>query len=336
MRTRTPLELEGSAIEGHPALRVWRGLPAIRREPIAIEVWREKRPTSIYRLLFADGEAAVFAKHCDAQSGDIQRTCHEDILPRLPVTSPLFHGSLRDTDGTWWLFLEDVGRETFSARDPEQRRLAGRWIGAVHRHGARVPAATALPRAGLERYREHLRSGQDRIGLNLDNRALTETDRDVLRAILQLEERVEARWSDFERALADVPATLVHGDFQPKNIRIQRDGVTPTLHAFDWELAGWGLPAVDLAPANGHDLSIQVDLDAYLAEVRLEWPQLDAAAISKQVALGHVLRRLAAVDWASRSLHFERADYLSDPVSSLRSIHSSLARAFAAAGEWLA
>ena len=333
---RTPLELNGSAIEGHPALQAWTGLPVVPAEPVGIEVWREKKPTSIYRLLFANGGMpAVFAKHCDAASGDLQRRCHEYILPRIPIASPRYFGSHRDDDGTWWLFLEDVGREMYSPSDPEQRRLAGRWIGALHRHGARVPVAAKLPGAGLQRFWEHLRSGEDHIRRNLGNAALTDADRAVLQSILQLVERAESLWNGFEQAFRGEPATLVHGDFQPKNVRIHRDGPAPTVYAFDWELVGWGIPAVDLAPANGHDLSIQVDLETYLAEVRVEWPHLDATAIRKQVALGHVLRRLAAVDWASHSLHFERADYLSDPVTSLRSIHGNLERALDEAEAWL-
>ena len=278
---------------------------------------------------------AIFAKHCDAPSGAVQRACQEDILPRLPLASPRHHGSLREPDGTWWLFVEDVGREPYSVQDPAQRRLAGHWIGALHRHGARIPAAATLPAAGLERFTAHLRSGADHIRANLGNPALREADRDLLTAILRLQERVASRWDGYERALQDAPETLVHGDFQPKNLRIQRNGGAPTFHAFDWELAGWGIPAIDLAPANGHDLTIQVDLESYLAEVSVEWPHLDVEAIEKQVALGHVLRRLAAIDWASHSLHFERADYLSDPVTSLRSIHHSLSRAVEGAEEWL-
>jgi phosphotransferase family enzyme len=336
MRTRVPLELQGSAIDGHPVLRAWNGLPAVRSGPSKIEVWRERKQNSIYRLLFEDGGMpAVFAKRCDAQDCNIERSCYEDILPRLPIASPAYFGSYRDADGTAWLFVEDVGREPYSVHDPEHRRLAGRWLGAVHRHGARVSAAGSLPCAGLERYRRHLRSGQERIRKNFDNRALTEADRATLRAVLSLLERSETRWDAFERALQGVPATFVHGDFQPKNIRIHREGPAPLVYAFDWEMAGWGIPAVDLAPANGHDLTIQVDLESYLEEVRREWPHLDAVVIRKQVAVGHILRRLAAIDWASCSLHFERADYLLDPVSTLQSMHTSLSRALDEAEEWL-
>lgn len=335
-RTRTPVELTGPALDGHAVLRAWARLPAVRSLPARIEVWRERRQTAIYRLLFEDGGMpAVFAKRCDAQSGDVERTCYEDVLPRLPIPSPRYFGSHRDADGAAWLFVADVGRESYVVDDPEHRLLAGRWIGAVHRHGARLAAADTLPRAGLERYRDHLRDGREHVRKNLANPALTAFDLELLGALLELQGRIESHWNGFERALADVPVTLVHGDFQPKNIRIHRDGPAAVMFAFDWEMAGWGLPAVDLAPANGHDLRIQVDLEAYLDEVRREWPRLDAAAVRMQVAIGQVLRRVAAIDWASRSLHFERADYLSDPVSTLRSIHGSLTRALAQAEEWL-
>lgn len=276
----------------------------------------------------------MFAKHCDPVSGDIQRFCHEELLPQLPVATPPYLGSHRDPDGTWWLFIEDVGREEYSARDPEQRRLAGQWVGRLHRHGAHLASAASLPGAGLERYLEHLRAACGLIQKHFANPALTEDDRDLLRAILRLLAQVEADWHRIERALEGTPTTFVHADLQPKNIRVVRDGAALSLSVFDWELAGRGLPAIDLAPANGHDLSSLVDLDAYLAEVAIEWPHLDAAAVQRQVAVGLVLRRLSAIEWASHSLKFERADYLSDPLSSLESYHRSLVRALAGLEEW--
>jgi len=128
---------------------------------------------------------------------------------------------------------------------------------------------------------------------------------------------------------------LVHGDFQPKNIRIRRSNGPASVLVLDWEMAGWGNPAVDLAPPAAADMVSHVDLDSYAAEVCGAWPGVDAAAIRRISIAGLVLRRLAAMDWATESLHFEDPRFLSDPVESLRFLNRSLSRGLEAAQEWL-
>jgi thioester reductase-like protein len=48
-------------------------------------------------------------------------------------------------------------------------------------------------------------------------------------------------------ALAAMPRTLVHNDFNPRNLAFRPDGATPTPCAFDWELAAVRVPQHDLA-----------------------------------------------------------------------------------------
>jgi len=337
--SRAPIAILGQGIEAHAALQAWSRLDGGGPRPVRVEVWSERPsnlPASIYRLVFREGEMpAVFAKHSDPGFGGVERQCYEAILPRLRVPSPLYYGSLQDADGSWWLFIGDGGRARFSSQNSEHRLLGGRWIGQLHRQGALVEAASTLPPAGPQRYLSHLRAGRDRIGRNFANPGLTECDRDVLRDTLALLDDVESRWARIERACEGPPATLVHGDFQPKNIRITPGTSGAAVFVLDWEMAGWGNPAVDLAPARGADVTIQVDLEAYAAEVCGEWPGVDAAAIRRLSVLGFVLRRLAGMDWASESLHFEQPRYLSNPVATLRSLDISLARGLAAAAEWL-
>lgn len=339
MSSRAPITILGPGIDAHPALRAWDRVDGRGIQPVKVEVWRElpaNQPASVYRLVFRDGRMpAVFAKHSETRFGAVERVCYEAILPSVRVSSPTYYGSLQDDDGSWWLFVEDAGREWYSLGDPEHRRLAGHWIGRLHRDGACVAAARTLPPAGPRRYLRHLRAARDRIERNFANPGLTGSDRDVLRASLALQDHVESRWERIERACEGPPETLVHGDFQPKNIRIRPGAPAAALFALDWEMAGWGSPAVDLAPPAAADVMSQVDLEAYAAEVCAAWPGVDAAAIRRLCVVGLVLRRLAAMDWAGESLHFEDPRSLSDPVESLRFLNCSLARGLEAAGEWL-
>ena len=53
--------------------------------------------------------------------------------------------------------------------------------------------------------------------------------------------------SGWSRALDAAPLTLIHNDFNPRNIAIRRRGSRLTLCAFDWELATVGAPQRDVA-----------------------------------------------------------------------------------------
>lgn len=328
MSSRNPIAILEHAIEAHPALQAWGRLEGGQRLPVKVEVWREtptNQPASVYRLVFADGaRPAVFAKHCDRRSGTVERACYEAILPGMRLPAPGFCGSLQEDDGSWWLFVEDVGRERYSVEDPEQRRLAGHWIGRLHRLGSAVAPARTLPSAGPERYLAHLHAARGRIERNFANPALAESDREVLRTSLALLNRVEERWALIERACEGPPATLVHGDFQPKNMRVRRESGDPALLVLDWETAGWGTPAADLAAPCAVDELSHVDLDAYASEVCAQWRGVDMVAIRRLATAGLVFRRLAAMDWEGQSLHFEDARTLSDPVESLRFLNRSL------------
>jgi Ser/Thr protein kinase RdoA (MazF antagonist) len=97
-----------------------------------------------------------------------------------------------------------------------------------------------------------------------------------------------------ERLCDRLPRTLVHGDFVPKNFRVRHGGMGPSLVVFDWEVAGWGLPAADVAEC--------ADLTAYAATVGPAWPHLNDKDIGQLAFLGKVFRLVCALSWASVSL----------------------------------
>jgi thiamine kinase-like enzyme len=55
--------------------------------------------------------------------------------------------------------------------------------------------------------------------------------------------QVGPRWRLLER----LPRTLIHNDFNPRNIALRREGESLHLCAYDWELATVGVPQHDLA-----------------------------------------------------------------------------------------
>jgi hypothetical protein len=338
MSRKAPIAVESDDLTGHPGVRAWHELGG-DGGTAAVELWREESLTkpAIYRLRFADpAHPAVFAKRCLKTSVALERRIYEEILPHLPLSTPRYFGFRQDEDGYGWLFIEDVGSERFSPIDPAQRGLAARWLGLLHRSGADLPAAGRLPDAGAARYLGHLRAAREKIRGSSGNPGLTSEHRATLNGILALLDALEARWHEFERACEGLPATLVHGDFRPKNVRVRNHGPVPGLYPIDWETAGWGVPAADLAPARGSGLGMQVDPHVYETVVRARWPSLDAAAIRKLSILGHVFRALAGIEWASESLVFESRDWLGKPVNLMPSYAARIAHAIEAAPEWLA
>jgi aminoglycoside phosphotransferase (APT) family kinase protein len=305
---RPPLIIRGPTIDRHPALEAWNRRGSTRDTLATLEVWRERaHKTSVYRLVFRDGgPPPVFVKRCEAGRGNVERLLYEEILPHLGVSSPAYYGSLEEADGSCWFFLEDVGRQRFSDHDPVHRALASRWIGQLHRRGARIAAASRLPEAGPARYLAHLHAARARIRRNFANPALTEEDRAALLNVLAAQDRMESRWSAVERACAGVPETVVHGDFEPKNVRVREETSGLALYAFDWEMAGWGIPAADLVLNSRGSEMLQIDFEVYASEFGGQWANLDAATIGRLSTVGYLLRRIAAIDWASVQLEFEK------------------------------
>ena len=335
---KAPIAIESMALDDHPGVGAWKELGGGGRAA-AVELWREESPTkpAIYRLLFTDPtHPAVFAKRCIRTSVELERRVYEMVLPHLPVTTPRCFGFHEEHGGAGWLFIEDVGTERFSMRDPEHRALAARWLGLLHRAGADLPAAGRLPDAGPARYLGHLRSAREKIRRSAGNPGLAAEDRAMLDGILVSHDALEARWHDLERACEGVPATLVHGDFRPKNVRVRGNGAAPSLYPIDWEMAGWGVPAADLAPARGPGLTMQVDLHTYEMVVRARWPDLHAAAIRRLSIVGHIFRALAGIEWACESLVFESPEELAKPLSLMPSYLARITQALEAAPEWLA
>ncbi|MCI0585424.1 MAG: aminoglycoside phosphotransferase family protein [Planctomycetes bacterium] len=327
---RAPIAILQHDVGDHPAVRAWRELRPAQVEPDCVHVLRERRKSNLYRLpgVGIDG-SPVIAKRGRASRAAIERTVYEEALPHLPVTAPRYYGSVPDGDGAEyrWLFLEDVGLQKYSRTNPEHMALAGRWLGRMHAAATRLARASRLPEhlpeGGPSRFLERLRMGRRDILANLDNPFLTAEEFDALREILRLGDHLEANWNRVEAACEGLPPTLVHNDFQPKNAYV-RDGPTgPELFPFDWETAGWGLRAADLA---------RVDVAAYEAALREGSPDLGTSAVARIAIVGEVFRCLAAISYDTPQLaHLDRR-HLLEPMENLMEFLGSLSKSVEASG----
>jgi thiamine kinase-like enzyme len=88
---------------------------------------------------------------------------------------------------------------------------------------------------------------------------------------------------------------VVHGDFVGKNVRLRERAGEVAVLVFDWEVAGWGPPGVDLArfAADRHHEA----MSAYCGAAGVS-----PAAAWRNAELGVVFRLLAAIDWIAVEL----------------------------------
>jgi hypothetical protein len=309
----------------HPAAIAWGKVAPDHGAPARITKLKETRRSRVYRLHGAGpGGAPVIAKLGSSAGVAIERAIYEDVLPSLPVTALRFYGLLEDREGHW-LFLEDSGNQKYSNNLEEHRAMAGRWLGTMHSSAARRAAPARLPEREPRYYLERLRFSRETICQSLANPFLHPNDRLALEAYLKLYGVVESHWAEVVRLCDPMPRTLVHGDLSAKNARFRASQAGNSLLIFDWDGAGWGVPAVDLAQFMAESLS--PDLAAYSSAMQPDWP--DAASLVRMAELGRIFWLIVATDWESQRL---AGAWLEGPMRNLRIYQAAMADAIRAAG----
>ncbi|HEU0020676.1 MAG TPA: aminoglycoside phosphotransferase family protein, partial [Dehalococcoidia bacterium] len=303
----------------HPAVQAWSALGPERIEPDWIETLHMTRKSAVYRLAgIGPGGSAVIAKRCSPSTAVIERTVYQEVLPRLPIPALRYFGSLNELDsGLSWQFLEDAGEDRhFSLISGEDRGvLAAQHLALMHTSAARISAPAELPDRGTNYSLGNLQNARETIQRNFGNPRLQLEDLAVLEAIVSQCNFLEGHWVQVEEFCQCMPNTLVHGDFQGNNVRVRPGPDGRLLLLFDWEFAGWGVPACDLWG---------VDTFIYWAAIREEWPQVDLADIRRLAEFGRIFWWLATVFWESLRLPYE---YVERPMRYLRSYVLKLSNA---------
>ena len=296
-----------SNLKRHPAVRVWCELHP-HAEPVSITPLRvRKRKSSVYRLGGAgQGGAAVIAKRCPRAVALVERTVYEDILARLTVPSLRYYGFVDEPDAAaGWVFMEEASGPDYSNLLPEHRARAGRWLGLLHAAAAGAPAGQRLPDGGPGRYLARVRTLRETLQRHLDNPVLSSADVAFLDELLARLDTLTARWHLVDDVCQGVPPTLVHGDFNGRNMRLRSPLDDATISVFDWEDAGWGIPAVDLAQqltVPSGQLSANPDIPSYWSAGRDRWPDLSSEACLRLAYCGTVFRTLSAMSWIADDL----------------------------------
>ena len=296
--------------QDHPAVKAWSRLQPAATGPYEVTILKsskQKRKSAIYRLESSqDDSSTVIAKRCRRSIAELESTIYQDVLPALPITSLRYHGMVDDGDGRWWLFVEDAGDRLYSPFDPGHRKLAARWLAALHGAAGEVPETERLPDRGPGHYLSHLRSGREALIWQMTHPG-PEGELPVLAELVARLDALEARWNDVTAFCDTLPRTLVHSDLSRSNLRVRGAETGDAIVAFDWEEAGWGVPLSDLACLQPHErlaaarfrksgefsgFCLDPCLETYAAECCLDDQTVDLMAIA-----GKVFRCLAAIDW---------------------------------------
>jgi hypothetical protein len=310
--TENVLRHLGSGDMVHPAVRAWNQLYPKRVEPNIIEFLREHAKSCVYRLDgIGPGGTAVIAKRCKAKYARVEQVIYQEILANLPISRLAFYGVFEEPGTEFlWLFLEDAKGDKFAYSIEKHRRIAARWLGEMHVSAERVPEVSRLPDRGPRYYLHHLLFGRQMIEGNLGDPALSSEDIEVLRRILSQGYSLESQWNHIEQLCSRYPRTLVHCDFAYQNLRVRSNTYGLNLVAFDWEMAGYGIPAPDIAEVSGRGIPRRrtsrelpdSELVDYWTVVRDAWSDVDVTAIKELAELGAVFRSILAISWESECI----------------------------------
>jgi len=302
-----------AAVRDHPAASAWATLRP-GAAVAAVDALPRKRPTlaAVYRLLGAAGPGrTVIAKYCEAATIAVERRVYQEVLPAASVWALHCHGTVGAPDGEHaWLFLEEGRGVPCSPVIRAHQALAAQWLARMHTATSAlrgsgsgsgsssalpVPPSLSLPDRGPGWFLWHLRSLRDAIQASLRRSTIGRAPRSLLGHVRGHCDRIEGGWRTIEQRCAQMPRSLVHGDYVSKNLRVARHGGQTALIVMDWEMAGWGTPAPDL-----HTADLNAYLTAYRAAAADRWPELTMEQLQEWAHVGRVLRLLAETHWEAQ------------------------------------
>lgn len=297
----TPISESEKSLKSN-ATTAWLDVGATHRMPERVSILHEKAGKSVVCRLIAAGPfgESIIGKHTMFEPARIEALIYERVLAELDIEVPKYYGFLPEPDGkSAWVFIEDAGEIRFQKDDAEHRVLAAYWLAKLHTDAVQLASELNLPQYNAFHYQELLQSARKKIDIGMGNPTFSHWHLEVLQAVLNELAFIASHWNTVEQFCMQVPATLVHGDFVEKNVRMRVYSSKTSLVAFDWESVGFGVPAVDL---------VNVDAATYSAAVKPVRPIFTETFTQRLVDLGTVFRTLQLISWAGDTLGFDWAE----------------------------
>ncbi|HVH71746.1 MAG TPA: phosphotransferase [Candidatus Dormibacteraeota bacterium] len=275
-------------VEG--VIQAWLRLRPDSHEPREVTFLKNVARSTVCRLEgVGPGGSGIVAKRCPWAAGDLEFFIYSEILGALPMDSLRCYGFVEEDGGEYgWLFLEDGGIEPIVGKGESFPITFADWLGTLHGSTSSLGSLGRLPSRGPGWYREILQTAQFGLCQSLLERKLADEDRSAVEGILVCFGVLEQNWHEVEERCDGLPWALVHGDLQPKNIMTRRTSSGVTFLPLDWEEAGWGPPAADLAG---------IDAPSYWCAAQKMWPHAELRHVEAQVLCGSLFKNLAAVGW---------------------------------------
>lgn len=252
-----------------------------------------RRKSTVLRLHGAGpyGEP-VIAKRCPAEVARVERTVYEQVLPALPVASLRLYAASEEQDGFGWLFLEDAGETRWSPGLRLHRRLAADWLAAAQVAAVGLVDRVELPARHAAFYLGLVRSARDVVAAASGNRAIDSVGRSLLGRLASGCAAIEGRWDEVEELWSRSPRTLALPGLDQSNARVRATPQGTVFVAFDFENAGWGIPAAEFS---------QIDLDRYFEVAAAGWA-LDGADLIRLGAVGAALWSIKSIGGEGQTL----------------------------------
>ncbi len=273
-----------------PAVQAWLRLRPDSSEPSGITLLKNTLRSTVCRIEgVGPGGSGIVAKWCPRADGELEAFIYSEVLDRLSMESVRCYGFIEEGSGEYgWLFLEDGGIKRVAEKGESFPIAFAHWLALLHGSASNLPIRGRLPDRGPAWYMKILRTARLGLCKSLAQGNLAELDRSAFETMLVCFEVLERNWHLVEERCEGLPWTLVHCDLQPKNILTRH---TPSGVAFlplDWEDAGWGAPATDLA---------EIDAVSYWSTARRTWTSIELRRVEEQVRCGALFKILSAVGW---------------------------------------
>ena len=274
----------------HPAVQAWLRLRPSSSEPGRITLLKNTLRSTVCRLeRVGPGGSGIVAKWCPRAEGELEAFIYREVLDRLSMESVRCYGFVGDGAGEYgWLFLEDGGVTQVGGKRESFPATFAHWLALLHGAASNLPIRSRLPERGPAWYLETLRAAQRELHRSLPERNWSDLDRLAVESILIRFEILERNWHVVEERCEGLPWTLVHCDLQPKNILIRHTASGIGFLPLDWEDAGWGPPATDLA---------RIDAISYWSTARRTWANIEFQQVEEQACCGALFQILSAVGW---------------------------------------
>jgi hypothetical protein len=235
--------------------------------------------------------SAVIAKRSKREEAEVERAIYDEVLPKLPLPSLRCYGLVEaDNADLVWLFIEDAGASEFSERSDQHKVLASRWLAQMNTSAASLVGEVELPDRGPDHYVRYLRAGGNTLQEYISDRAIDPNDLRLIENLLTQCRALEAGWNRVREFCDRIPDTLVHGSFVGRNMRVRPTSSGFSLVVFDYDNAGWGIPARDVAKLAAPD--IDAGIGDYSLAVQDAWPFLDLQMTRRLSRVGQLFLQI--------------------------------------------